>query len=296
MSKPLHPGHAADAGALAAIGAAAGVTGALDVLHGPVGFAAATSEDTGKWEKALAGLDERFAITAMTFKNHGCCGHIFAGLDAVAACARSTASAPEDVEGIHLGGYGPTKEVCDRPEVGTEQEARFSAQYCIAALLVLGGVRLAAFEPAALADPAIRALMRARHRVARPGAGRRLSRPPRRQGDGRRCATGASCSATSPPARATPTRRSPTASCRTSSPSSPAPVVGAAAVAGAAGRALARGRPARPGAAARAHGGAPRRRVGMQPVPCRARFDGWNARKGRKRDGRWTGRAAAGRG
>jgi hypothetical protein len=32
------------------------VTGALDALHGPVGFAAATSEDTGKWDKALADL------------------------------------------------------------------------------------------------------------------------------------------------------------------------------------------------------------------------------------------------
>jgi 2-methylcitrate dehydratase PrpD len=159
MSKPLHPGHAADAGALAAIGAAAGVTGALDVLHGPVGFAAATSEDSGKWDKALAGLGERLAITAMTFKNHGCCGHIFAGLDAVSGLRAEHGFGPEDIEAIHLGGYGPTKEVCDRPAVGTEQEARFSAQYCIGALLVLGGVRLAAFEPPALADPRIRALM-----------------------------------------------------------------------------------------------------------------------------------------
>src|SRR5829696_7176731 len=116
MSKPLHPGHAADAGALAAIGAAAGVTGALDVLHGPVGFAAGTSEDTGKWDKALAGLDGRVAITAMTFKNHGCCGHIFAGLDAVADLRAEHGFGPDDVEAVHLGGYGPTKEVCDRPE------------------------------------------------------------------------------------------------------------------------------------------------------------------------------------
>jgi 2-methylcitrate dehydratase PrpD len=159
MSKPLHPGHAADAGALAAIGATAGVTGALDVLHGPVGFAAATSEDTGKWAKALAGLDERFAITAMTFKNHGCCGHIFAGLDAVRDLQLEHGFGAEDVARIHLGGYSATKEVCDRPVVHTEQEARFSAQYCIGAMLVLGGVRLAAFAPESLADPRIRAVM-----------------------------------------------------------------------------------------------------------------------------------------
>jgi len=61
MSKPLHPGHAAEAGAMAAMAAARGMTGALDVLHGPAGFAAATSEDTGKWEKSLANIGKPYA-------------------------------------------------------------------------------------------------------------------------------------------------------------------------------------------------------------------------------------------
>lgn len=159
MSKPLHPGHAADAGTLAALCAAAGVTGALDVLHGPVGFAAATSEDAGKWTKALAGLDEQFAIATMTFKNHGCCGHIFAALDAVHDLQAEHGFIADDVEQIHVAGYSATKDVCDRPVVRTEQEARFSAQYCVAAMLVLGGVRLAAFAPERLTDPTIHTLM-----------------------------------------------------------------------------------------------------------------------------------------
>ncbi|MBX6370098.1 MAG: MmgE/PrpD family protein, partial [Rhodospirillales bacterium] len=41
MSKPLHAGHAAEAGALAAMLAAKGFTGALDVLEGEAGFGAA---------------------------------------------------------------------------------------------------------------------------------------------------------------------------------------------------------------------------------------------------------------
>ncbi len=159
MSKPLHPGHAADAGALAAIGAEAGVTGALDVLHGKQGFAAATSEDTGKWDRAFATLDDHVCITAMTFKNHGCCGHIFAALDAVRDLQREAGFAAADVARIHVGGYGPTKTICDRPEAATETDCRFSVQYTTAALLTLGGVRLAAFEPESLRDPAIRAVM-----------------------------------------------------------------------------------------------------------------------------------------
>jgi 2-methylcitrate dehydratase PrpD len=159
MSKPLHPGHAAEAGALAAMAAAGGITGALDVLHGAAGFAAATSEDSGKWDRALAGLGAPLAITEMTFKNHGCCGHIFAALDAVRALRAEHGFTPAEVARIHVGGYGATKDICDRPDAVTEQEARFSTQYCVAAMLVLGGVRLAAFAPESLANPAIRALL-----------------------------------------------------------------------------------------------------------------------------------------
>lgn len=159
MSKPLHPGHAAEAGALAAMAAAKGMTGALDVLHGPAGFAAATSEDTGKWEKSLARIGQPFAITDMTFKNHGCCGHIFAALDAVRDLHLEHGFAAEDVVSVAVGGYKATKEVCDRPDARTEQDCRFSTQFTVATMLLHGGVRLAAFEPARLADPAIRAIM-----------------------------------------------------------------------------------------------------------------------------------------
>jgi 2-methylcitrate dehydratase PrpD len=159
MSKPLHPGHAAEAGALAAMSAAKGMTGALDVLHGSAGFAAATSEDTGKWDKPLANIGKPFAITDMTFKNHGCCGHIFAALDAVRDLHLEHGFAPEDVVSVAVGGYKATKDVCDRPTAQTEQDCRFSTQFTVATMLLHGGVRLAAFEPARLADPAIRALM-----------------------------------------------------------------------------------------------------------------------------------------
>ena len=159
MSKPMHAGHAADVGCLAASAAAAGVTGALDVLHGPVGFAAATSEDSGKWKLAVEDFDRPPVITDMTFKNHGCCGHIFAALDAISDLRREQPFEADEVESIHVAGYGATKEVCDRPTISSAQDARFSVQYCIAALLRLGGVRLAAFEPQHIVDPRLRADM-----------------------------------------------------------------------------------------------------------------------------------------
>ncbi|WP_338663875.1 MmgE/PrpD family protein [Pararoseomonas sp. SCSIO 73927] len=159
MSKPLHAGHAAEAGALAAMAAARGMTGTLEVLHAPTGFAAATSESTGRWEAALEGLGGPPAITRITFKNHGCCGHIFPALDAVQALRDEHGFGPGDVAAVRVAGYTQTKTLCDRPDPRTVADARFSVQYCVSALLHLGGVRLAAFAPESMADPAIRADM-----------------------------------------------------------------------------------------------------------------------------------------
>jgi 2-methylcitrate dehydratase PrpD len=160
MVKAMHAGHAADAGLLAAYAAHAGATGARDSLDGPKGYAAATSADTGDWEAALEGAGNWTPITRMTVKIHGCCGHIFAGLDGLQALQTQHGFGPDDVGFILLEGYGPTKTICDRPEPASAQEARFSAQYCLAAQMVLGKVALAAFEPENLSCSRIRTIMK----------------------------------------------------------------------------------------------------------------------------------------
>lgn len=159
QTKPLHGGHAADAGVLAGLAAAAGVTGSPDSLHAAHGYAAATGDDAGNWAHALQGLGDWTPISRMTFKNHGCCGHIFPTLDGLTALRAQTPFGADDVRRITVAGYGHTQSICDRMEVTTARDARFSLQYCTGALLVLGGVRLSAFTPEALARPDIRAVM-----------------------------------------------------------------------------------------------------------------------------------------
>ncbi|MGH7067277.1 MAG: MmgE/PrpD family protein [Acetobacteraceae bacterium] len=158
MSKPLHPGHAAEAGALAALAAAEGVTGAPDALDGPAGFGQAMS-DQPDWEAALDGLGERYNITLMTFKNHGCCGHIFPAIDALLALAAEHHLLPQDVTRIRIGTYRAAIEVTDRSKVASPFEGRFSTQFCTASALVHGSVRLDAFCPERLRDPEVQALM-----------------------------------------------------------------------------------------------------------------------------------------
>lgn len=159
LTKPLHCGHAAEAGVLAGTAAAAGVTGSLDSLHAPHGYAAASSDGTGNWAKALAGLGDWTPISFMTFKNHGCCGHIFPTLDGLRAVQHHRPFSARDVERIEVHGYGPTVMLCDRMAVASPRDARFSVQYCAAALLLTGSVRLAAFSPETMARPDLRAFM-----------------------------------------------------------------------------------------------------------------------------------------
>lgn len=159
MAKALHPGHAADAGIMAAMAAAAGVAGSLDSLHAANGFAAATSDTSGQWERALDGLGTWTPITRMTVKAHGCCGHIFPALDGISLMCEQYGFGPADIEGIEVLGYRATQTMCNRPDPVSAQEARFSLQYCLASHLLLGGVRLSAFEPATMARPDIRSLM-----------------------------------------------------------------------------------------------------------------------------------------
>jgi 2-methylcitrate dehydratase PrpD len=158
MSKPLHGGHAAEAGALAALAAARGVTGVADILEGEVGFGAAMSVNP-EWSRATRGLGSDYHITRVTFKNHGCCGHNFAALDAALTLTREHRFAHRDIRRVRIATYQGGLDIVDNPRPEGEYQAKFSIQYTVAHALVHGSVRLNAFSPQRLGDPDVRALM-----------------------------------------------------------------------------------------------------------------------------------------
>lgn len=159
MSKPLHAGRAAESGLLAALAAREGVTGSLDVIEGDAGFGNAMG-DTPDWDKALSTLGRDFHIARITFKNHACCGHIFAAIDAALALQRRLDIAARDIETVRVETYGEALAVAGNANPVTPAEARFSLPYVVATALIHGSVRLAAFDAARIADPATRELMR----------------------------------------------------------------------------------------------------------------------------------------
>jgi 2-methylcitrate dehydratase PrpD len=164
MSKPLHAGHAAEAGLTAALAAQEGVTGSLDVIEGEAGFGRALGYDNAAagpdWDKALATLGRDFHVTRMTFKNHTCCGHSFAAIDGALALQSKMGLAARDIARVKVGTYKAALDVAGYEEPRTAAEGRFSLKYVVATALTHGSVRFAAFEPPRLQDPATRDLMR----------------------------------------------------------------------------------------------------------------------------------------
>ncbi|OZI40207.1 2-methylcitrate dehydratase [Bordetella genomosp. 1] len=158
MSKALHAGNAANVGVRAALGAAHGITGVPDILEGEVGFGAALAGQAD-WDSAVQGLGERYNITQITQKNHGCCGHTFAAIDAALAL-RAQGIDPEQIERITVHTYRTAIDVTGNASPTTAFEAKFSLPYVVSHALIHGSVRLAAFEADRLEAPDLRALMR----------------------------------------------------------------------------------------------------------------------------------------
>jgi 2-methylcitrate dehydratase PrpD len=159
MSKPLHAGHAAEAGVTAALAAREGVTGSLDIMEGDAGYGRAMG-DNPDWAKALATLGKVFHITRMTFKNHACCGHTFAAIDGALALKQKLNISASEIARVEVATYRAGVEVAHYDNPRTPAEARFSLKYVVATALTHGSVRLSAFEEKRLRDETTRALMK----------------------------------------------------------------------------------------------------------------------------------------
>lgn len=167
MTKALHAGHAAQVGVQAAQAAAHGVTGAADILEGAAGFGAALA-GSPSWRGATDGLGTDYNIGRITMKAHACCGHTFAAIDAAVALRETPGFDINQVRAIDVETYQVALDVTGNPDPRTAFEGKFSLPFVVCHALVHGSVRLDAFGPERLADPAIRQLMKTVHLVADP--------------------------------------------------------------------------------------------------------------------------------
>lgn len=168
MTKALHAGHAAMVGVQAAQAAAAGVNGVHDILEGAAGFGAAMCGSPG-WSDVAKGLGANYNILSITQKNHGCCGHTFAAIDAAIELVRGHGIDAARIDAVTVWTYQTAIDVTGNAVPGTAFEARFSLPYVIAHGILHGAVRLDAFSGERLRDPQIRQLMKRVTLHADPG-------------------------------------------------------------------------------------------------------------------------------
>ena len=165
-TKQMHPGFASQAGILAARLAAAGASGPASVIEGEHGLFAALAGRTVSQGTVLDRLGESWETVAITIKPYPACQLAHAGLDAARAALdqlgleRVAGDAVADVVvDLHPDSAAIVAEPRDekvRPR--TPYDAKFSAQWSIAALLCDGAVTVATYTPESIARPEVAAL------------------------------------------------------------------------------------------------------------------------------------------
>lgn len=163
MSKPLHPGHAAQSGVLAAQLAARGFTADAEIIESPLGFLNLFSPDgDAEPSRVLENLGSRFELvdTGINVKRYPCCYATHRAIDAVLDLVAQHSLQADAVEGVEVsmprGAGSPL--IHPRPQTGLE--GKFSMEYCVAAALLDGRVVLGSFTDGAVRRSEAQELLR----------------------------------------------------------------------------------------------------------------------------------------
>jgi len=163
MAKPLHVGHCARNGVLAARLAAVGFTanaedvfeheqGFLDVFNGPGTYDVRRALDA--WAAPLDIVEPGIAI-----KQYPCCGSTHPAIDAMLDLVERRAIAPGDVARVDAWIHARRLRHTNRPSPDSPLDAKFSLQYVLARALIDRRVGVADFEPASYRDTRVQSLL-----------------------------------------------------------------------------------------------------------------------------------------
>jgi 2-methylcitrate dehydratase PrpD len=162
MTKPLQVGWAVRNGMNAAALAERGVTASPDALESPRGLLAALSPG-GRVRldgPCQAGRPWQIECQGLNIKRYPVCYALHRAVDAATALHPALRGRTTDVERVivHLGRLQVAMLRSSRPNNGLD--ARFSAEYAIACMLLRGQVKLADLEDGLVNEPAVQALLR----------------------------------------------------------------------------------------------------------------------------------------
>ncbi len=158
MSKVLHVANANLCGLRAAELARLGFTGSPTILEGRCGLVRALAPQFDL-SRLTEGYGGELRICQNSFKPYACCRHTHSANYCIEKIMSANSFAPADVVSILDETYSAAAQIADDPHPENAYGAKFSLQFCIAAMLIFGELSDRTFTVANLADPHVRALM-----------------------------------------------------------------------------------------------------------------------------------------
>lgn len=157
MTKPFHPGRAAQSGVLAALLAQRGFTSTTAILEGRRGFAAVLSS-RHDLAKATAGLGRDWELRTNALKPYACGVVNHPLIDAMIALRSREGVTPEAVASITARVHPLVLELVNRQHPRVGLEGKFSFHHSMAVALVDGAAFPAQYTDARVVDPRITAV------------------------------------------------------------------------------------------------------------------------------------------
>jgi 2-methylcitrate dehydratase PrpD len=162
MTKPLHVGHCAHNGVMAAMLAREGMTASLDAFEHPQGFfnvfnGAGNYDADAVLRDWAAPLD--IVTPGIAIKQYPCCGSTHPAIDAMLDLVHAHGLTPQNV--VHVVSWTHPRRLAhtNRPALRSALDAKFSTQYCLARALMDGRVVLSQFDGDAYLDAGVADVM-----------------------------------------------------------------------------------------------------------------------------------------
>jgi 2-methylcitrate dehydratase PrpD len=180
MTKPLHVGHCARNGLLAAQLAQAGMTASLDAFEHRQGFfevfnGAGNYNPDAVLRDWAAPLD--IITPGIAIKQYPCCGSTHPAIDAMLDLVRDHGLTADNVAHVLSWTHPRRLAHTNRPTVRSALDAKFSVQYCLARAVLDGRVVISQFEDGAYLDPRVAPLMARIEAAAHPAMSLASSAP-----------------------------------------------------------------------------------------------------------------------
>lgn len=155
MAKGFHPGRSAQSGYMGALLAQKGFTTGRFPLEAPRGFAAVTAA-AYDLDKVTTGLGKTFELSDNTYKPFPCGIVVHPTIDACIQLREQHGFSAGDVAAVELRVAPLVKDLCNKKEISTGLEGKFSIYHAAAIGLGRGKGTLAEFTDAAVNDPELK--------------------------------------------------------------------------------------------------------------------------------------------